>query len=74
MFVGGADDLACGDGALDLWGRRFSQFIGKTCRHPFRPNSHIASVGRALEARSGTPGESPPLEGPLIAGRRVLFA
>jgi hypothetical protein len=37
MFVGGADDLACGDAALDLWGRRFSQFIGKTCRHHFVP-------------------------------------
>jgi hypothetical protein len=71
---GSADDIAGGDPALDLWDRCFSQFIGKTCRHPFRPNNHIPSVGRAHEARSGTPAKSPVLGEPPIAAGKVSFA
>jgi hypothetical protein len=57
--------------------------IDKTSRRSSHPRSHIASVipsagsggaARAHEARPGTPKESLPLEGPLIAGWNALFA
>ena len=49
--------------------------IGKSVRRSSHPRSHTPLlIPRAREARSGTPIELQPLEAPLIAGWRVLFA